>query len=250
MADQLPDQAASNSLGLDLAALKIKDSPDPAEPKPSADAKDAPPAEGATQPADESAEIAPDAEQTDAGDDKKDSKEKKKPYVNPDRVKTGGAQRDKLSEGELTERMARIREQNEKIKQRRLDVQADEDEYKKTQAAERAKQAKMKKVQENVDKAREQNARRKLDKIQSREWDSGKPARDWKPANKGPDAATEEGEKKPQASIGIRGAVRGGPRGGGRGRGRGGGVSSPTAEKTEAAAAPAASAESAAAASS
>lgn len=93
MADKLPDQAASNSLGLDLAALKIKDSPDPAEPKPSADAKDAPPAEGATQPADESAEIAPDAEQTDAGDDKKDSKEKKKLYVNPDRVKTGGAQR-------------------------------------------------------------------------------------------------------------------------------------------------------------
>lgn len=45
------------------------------------------------------------------------------------------------------------------------DVQADEDEYKKTQAAERAKQAKMKKVQENVDKAREQNARRKLDKV-------------------------------------------------------------------------------------
>lgn len=93
MADQLPDQAASNSLGLDLAALKIKDSPDPAEPKPSADAKDASPAEGATQPTDQSAEIAPDAEQADAGDDKKDSKEKKKPYVNPDRVKTGGAQR-------------------------------------------------------------------------------------------------------------------------------------------------------------
>ncbi len=93
MADKLSDQAASNSLGLDLAALKIKDSPDPAEAKPSADAKVASPAEGATQPADESAEIAPDAEQTEAGDDKKDSKEKKKPYVNPDRVKTGGAQR-------------------------------------------------------------------------------------------------------------------------------------------------------------
>ena len=45
------------------------------------------------------------------------------------------------------------------------DVQADEEEYKKTQAAERAKLAKMKKVQENVDKAREQNARRKMDKV-------------------------------------------------------------------------------------
>ena len=45
------------------------------------------------------------------------------------------------------------------------DVQADEDEYKKKQEAERAKQAKAKKVQESVDKAREQNARRKMDKV-------------------------------------------------------------------------------------
>ena len=51
------------------------------------------------------------------------------------------------------------------------DVQADEDEYKKMQEAERVKQAKAKKVQENVDKAREQNARRKLDKVRPR-WRS------------------------------------------------------------------------------
>jgi hypothetical protein len=64
-------------------------------------------------------------------------KEKEKPYVNPERVKTGGAQRvayffcsfkppsyppqqDKLTDEALQERIARIREQNEKIKQRRL----------------------------------------------------------------------------------------------------------------------------------
>lgn len=63
--------------------------------------------------------------------------EKKKPYVNPERVKTGGPQRvravlvvyarstddctqEKPSEEELAERMQRIKEQNEKIKQRRL----------------------------------------------------------------------------------------------------------------------------------
>ncbi|KAI9056654.1 hypothetical protein FKP32DRAFT_1598925 [Trametes sanguinea] len=236
---QSADQAASNSLGLDLEALKIKDSPDtPADPPASALSKDAsPPAEGSTKTADDASEAKDgDSEQSpEAG--KKEPK--KKPYVNPDRVKTGGAQRDKLSEEELAERMARIREQNEKIKQRRLDVQADEEEYKKTQAAERAKLAKMKKVQENVDKAREQNARRKMDKIQAREWDSGKPARDWKQPKKAGEENTEDGDKKPAQSIGIRGAVRGG-RGGGRGRGRGGGVTSPTAEKkTEAAAAPA-----------
>jgi hypothetical protein len=65
-------------------------------------------------------------------------KDKKKPYANPERVKTGGNQRvsckhklgllatsltyikDKLSEEELVERMVRMREQNEKIKQRRM----------------------------------------------------------------------------------------------------------------------------------
>ncbi|KAL0947245.1 hypothetical protein HGRIS_013366 [Hohenbuehelia grisea] len=106
--------------------------------------------------------------------------EKKKPYVNPERVKTGGAQRDKLTDDELAERMARIREQNEKIKQRRLDVQADEDAFKKTQQAEQARIAHNRKVQANVDRTREQNAQRKMDKIQNREWDSGKPTSDWK----------------------------------------------------------------------
>ncbi|KAH9857762.1 hypothetical protein C2E23DRAFT_805603 [Lenzites betulinus] len=233
MADTQADHPASNSLGLDLAALKIKDSPEPVP-------VDSAPADGASNPPDDIAD-AVNAESehapSEGGDGKKGPKDKIKPYVNPDRVKTGGAQRDKLSEEELKERMVRIREQNEKIKQRRLDVQADEDEYKKTQAAERAKQAKQKKVQENVDKAREQNARRKLDKIQNREWDSGKPTRDFKQPKKNGEESTEDGEKKPPQSIGIRGGVRGGGRGGGRGRGRGGGVTSPTTEKPEGAAA-------------
>ena len=38
------------------------------------------------------------------------------------------------------------------------------------QQAERAKIAKQKKVQDSVDKAREQNARRKLDKVRSVRW--------------------------------------------------------------------------------
>jgi len=59
-------------------------------------------------------------------------------------------------------------------------VQADEAAFKKTQESERAKLAHIRKVQENVDRTREQNAKRKMDKIQSREWDSGKPTGDWK----------------------------------------------------------------------
>ncbi|KAF7322744.1 hypothetical protein HMN09_00053300 [Mycena chlorophos] len=200
------------------------------------------------------------ATDTTTGEKKDDGaeREKKKPYVNPERVKTGGAQRDKMTEEELSERMARMREQNEKIKQRRLDVQADEEAFKKTQETERARLASIRKVQEGVDRTREQNAKRKLDKMQNREWDSGKSTggAEWKQrTNKAEnkkdeaaaetpkkekaldaaadDAASKESPKAGSASTndsgnwvrggGPRGSPRGrGGRGQGRGRGRGG----------------------------
>ena len=104
------------------------------------------------------------------------------------RVHASAERRDlqeKLSEEELAARMARIREQNEKIKQRRLvcvsypqrwwvvlmniqDVEQDEAEFRKTQEAERVKLAKNRKVQEGIDRAREQAARRKMDKVSVR----------------------------------------------------------------------------------
>lgn len=191
----------ANTLGLDFEQLKIQDTPEDTAADPS-------------------------------GDKNQPKTEKKKPYVNPERVKTGGSERvrlslwyfsitrlttrqEKLSDEALTERMARIKEQNEKIKQRRLvrnsisivqtnrryvqDVQADEDAFKKTQESERARIAQIRKVQDNVDRTREQNAQRKMAKIESREWDSGKPTGD----------------------NSTRGSVRGRGRGG-RGRGRGG----------------------------
>lgn len=217
-----PPDAAPNSLGLDLDTLRIKDELETSgsfEPPPdAADETNAPKAEeiDSSDAAETAAEtpVAEDEAKSPTSDGGKREREKKQPYVNPERVKTGGAQRDKLSEEELTERMIRIREQNEKIKQRRADVQADEDAFKKTQEAERVKAAKTKKVQENIDRTREQNARRKMEKIQTREWDSGKPARDWKPV-KSPDDG-EDADKAPRQSIGIRGVSRGG-----RGRGRG-----------------------------
>lgn len=45
------------------------------------------------------------------------------------------------------------------------DVERDETEFRKTQEAERAKLVKNRKIQDNIDRAREQNARRKLDKV-------------------------------------------------------------------------------------
>ncbi|EIW85328.1 hypothetical protein CONPUDRAFT_162540 [Coniophora puteana RWD-64-598 SS2] len=209
--------APSNSLGLDFDRLQVKDdSTAPAEEQqePVDDQPDTP-----------SGSAAPDDAQ-DKDREPREPKDRKKPYVNPDRVKTGGAQRDKLTEEELTERMQRIKEQNEKIKQRRLDVQADEDAFKKTQEVERVKQANTRKVQDKVDKTREQNARRKMDKAQSREWDSGKSAPDWKKkSSEGQN--TEEGTEASQHTVSSRGGgrqLRGGFRavpGRGRGRGRG-----------------------------
>jgi len=168
--------------------------------------------------------------QGDAGNEKK----KTQAYHNPERVLTGGAQRDKLSEEQLTERMTRMREQNEKIKQRRMDIIADEDAFKKTQESERIKQEKIRKEQEHVNRTREQNARRKMDKISSREWDEGKPSGDWKQGRKdGP------GTSPPSESGRERGG-RGGTSSRGRGRGRGGneagnseGAPSPSAPTSE-----------------
>lgn len=115
---------ASNSLGLDLDDLKISES--------TATEAEAPAAESSTSAAvTEDASDAPQSPQTEL-------KKKEAPYVNPERVKTGGAARvrelflselvlpflncfeqDKPTDDELQARMARIREQNEKIKQRR-----------------------------------------------------------------------------------------------------------------------------------
>ncbi|KAJ3517778.1 hypothetical protein NLJ89_g272 [Agrocybe chaxingu] len=131
---------------------------------------------------------------------KKDVKEK--PYVNPDRVKTGGAQRDKLSEEALAEKMARMREQNEKIRLRRLDVQADEEAFRKTQEQDREKQAQNRKIQADIDRARDQNARRKMDKAQYRDWDSGKPSVN-KKSGPGPQELTEGMKDSDNAPAGT-----------------------------------------------
>jgi len=174
------------------------------------------------------------AAKVDVDDATKPNVQKKTPYVNPERVKTGGLPRGKLTDEELAERMARMRDQNEKIKQRRLDVAADEDAFKQTQAAERQRQAHMRKVQETVDRTREQNARRKLDKFQSREWDSDKKAEGW-PSTAKPDGTeqpaapssasitrTNTGDAETDAPPTAKPRGRGlGRRGRGRGRGRG-----------------------------
>ncbi|KIL00643.1 hypothetical protein PAXRUDRAFT_821435 [Paxillus rubicundulus Ve08.2h10] len=210
----MADSGPSNSLGLDFDALHIKDTD-------TSTANDAITALTTDVPAPaQEAQGASTTERPPPASTKDPKPDKKKPYVNLERVKTGGPQREKLTEEELAERMQRIKEQNEKIKQRRVDVKADEDAFKKMQEVERIKQVHTRRVQEGVDRTREQNAQRKLDKVQNREWDSGKPAGEWKQTKK--TDGKEEGESSPTQTAEQRGAKpRGGGRGGTRGRGRG-----------------------------
>lgn len=229
-----------NSLGLDL--VRPEPALDPESSSPSL--ASAPIPQPATQPtanstADTDTTAAADATTPTTGvtkveDVAKSNVLKKSPYVNPERVNTGGLPRDKLTDEELAERMARMREQNEKIKQRRLDVAADENAFKQTQAAEQKRQAQLRKVQETVNRTREQNAQRKMDKIQSREWDSDKKGERWQMVAKSEQPAattatttsqTNTGEsetesaptaKQREDTVRVRGR-----RGRGRGRGRG-----------------------------
>ncbi|KAI0306713.1 hypothetical protein B0F90DRAFT_1665919 [Multifurca ochricompacta] len=168
-----------NSLGLDLVHPEPEHVLDPQPTSTSLLSSSPQPETQLTTAITDTESTVPTTGTTKVHDVTKSNVSKKSPYINPERVKTGGLPRDKLTEEELAERMARMREQNEKIKQRRLDVVADEDAFKQTQAAERHRQAQMRKVQETVNRTREQNARRKMDKIQSREWDSDKKAEGW-----------------------------------------------------------------------
>lgn len=100
-----PAEPTKDSLGLDLESLKINDDPSshPPEAAEHTDKKDAaqppeqPPADHAQSPSTKDAAATPnESPSQDQLDDKKAAahpREKKKPYVNLERVKTGGAQR-------------------------------------------------------------------------------------------------------------------------------------------------------------
>lgn len=105
------------------------------------------------------------------------------------------------------------------------DVIADEDAFKQTQESERQRLAKIRQEQEQVNRTRDQNAQRKMAKVESREWDTGK-------------RSTRPPAESDGPAVESPGRGRGGGRGGpssfrGRGRGRGRGEGAPTVESTE-----------------
>ncbi|KAF8514020.1 hypothetical protein JB92DRAFT_2920540 [Gautieria morchelliformis] len=107
--------------------------------------------------------------------DDKSKKDKGTPYV----PATPPA-RAKMTPEELAERMEKIRLQNERIKERREHVKADEEAFNTSVAADRARQAANRKVQAQINQNRELNAKKKLDKMGNREWDSDKHSGEWK----------------------------------------------------------------------
>lgn len=93
-------------------------------------------------------------------------------------------------------------------------MKADEDAFKKSEEDERAMQARIRKVQEGVDNARQQSARRKMEKIEAREWDTGK-------GDGGQENGWGHDEKGKEGKAPSRGRGRGRGRAHGRGRGQG-----------------------------
>jgi len=190
-------------------------------------------------------ERAPVTEEVDEKGDNDKGKEKEKrgprkvqePYINLDRINTGGLKTEKLSPEELEKVMERMRINNEKIMARRELVEADEDSFKsqldadteRRKAERHARQAKFaadkqarsakseadKKVQDQVDALRADAIKRKLAKQGGREWDAEKKDDNWV-------ARGNPG----------RGAARG------RGRGRGGPPRNPNEGSSSASAGP------------
>jgi hypothetical protein len=66
------------------------------------------------------------------------------------------------------------------------------------QEAERVKQVENRKIQAEIDRARDQNAKRKMDKVQSREWDSGKGSGERE--RRGPSQKKTDNYNRPQST--------------------------------------------------
>ena len=64
-------------------------------------------------------------------------------------------------------------------------MKADEEAFNTSVAVDRARQAANRKIQAQVNQSREQNAKRKLEKMGNREWDLGKHGGEWKQSSRG-----------------------------------------------------------------
>ncbi|CAG8474563.1 3444_t:CDS:2 [Acaulospora colombiana] len=118
---------------------------------------------------------------------------KSDPYVNRDRVLSGGKSHQRMREEELAKRMDQIRIQNEKILEKRKLVEEDEKAFRKEEEELRKK-----------DNEREENAKRKTQNRGAREWDKAKEETNWNSQqgrNYGHDGDTDR--KSPRSEEGY-----------------------------------------------
>lgn len=123
------------------------------------------------------------------------------PYVNEDRVLSGGARPQKKSDEEIDEIMERMKKQNEEIEEKRKIVEEDELNFQKDEEARKKKELENREsqrrkreeeeedrrrrehqaiqLQKEIDEAREINATNKSKSRDNREWDTGKKDYDW-----------------------------------------------------------------------
>ncbi|CAD6890857.1 unnamed protein product [Tilletia controversa] len=162
-------------------------------------------------------------------------------YLNRERFKTGGPQRTPLTEDELTAKLERARQQNAAIIARREQVEADKNQYEQLTAQEREERAAHarkklaeKKAQIEQEEERAKIRARKLEKQDTRSWDSEKQDEQLWQSNYrqyAPDARGESGAAPSRGGGGARGSGRGGGRGSGNRGGNAGSGPSRDAKK-------------------
>jgi len=138
------------------------------------------------------------------------------PAVRGDRSGTGGVRKAKLTEDELTAKMAEMKVKNAALHAAHARSRADEESFRAREEAAVRRRAEERATQGRIDGERRAAQERKLKAMGVREWDRDKDEKDF--AGGPPERRGRRGEPD-GGGLAVRGA---GGRGRGRGRGRGG----------------------------
>lgn len=161
------------------------------------------------------------------------------PAVRGDRTATGGVRKPKLTEDELSAKLAEAKERSQNRAAAHARAQADAASFEERERVAEKKRAKDRVEKKVMDNEREKNRQRKMAVMGGREWDAGKNEEDFKPSSNGrggrrlyqpgltpqqqyaqDDDDLRQYEWNEDRGRGRSGRGRGGR--GGRGRGRGG----------------------------
>ncbi|KAI9800971.1 MAG: hypothetical protein M1833_003108 [Piccolia ochrophora] len=178
-------------------------------------------------------EKTPQADDIDAQPDGPAREERRAGAVRGDRSGTGGVKKPKLSESELTARLADMSLKSAAREAAHRRAEADEASFREREHQDTVKRLAERQNRQRMDEEREKNRMRKLKSVGGREWDLEKGEDDGRQGEAGRGSGFRRGayggvardERVYEDGGGERGGYDGGPRGargrGGRGRGRG-----------------------------